>query len=153
MGSLVVKLDEQTQGKLKNRYFYSDIDMLGFRGNGDGKKVQELPVVYDVEAVKQSVRNILMWKVGESILRPNFGNKLHQSLYMQMNQFSQDNVCQEIHRAIDENEPRVDLKTVAVKREETDGGSCVLKVRIAYTVVGNKTEDAKIVEDITIGGK
>lgn len=66
MGSLVVKLDKPTVDKLKNRYFYSDIDMLEF----SGKKKLEVPVVYDVHAVKLAVRNILMWRVGENILRP-----------------------------------------------------------------------------------
>lgn len=149
MGSLVVKLDQHTQDKLRNRYFYSDIDMLGFRGNGDGRKIQELPVVYDVEAVKQSVRNILMWRVGESILRPEFGHKLYKSLYGQMNNYNQTEVSQEIQRAIEENEPRVKVQTVGARVDE-DGNT--LRVRVAYRVVGSKSEDAHI-EEVTITEK
>lgn len=48
MGSLVVKLDKPIQGKLENRYFYSDVDMLSAR-NGISK---EVPMVYDVDAVR-----------------------------------------------------------------------------------------------------
>lgn len=77
MGSLVVKLDTPTVEKLKNRHHYSDIDMLTFRGS----KLNDVPMVYDVEAVKMSVRNILMWRVGESVLRPEFGHNLKRSMY------------------------------------------------------------------------
>ena len=42
---------------------------------------KKLQMVYDVNAVKQSVRNILMWRVGESVLRPEFGHNLYKSMY------------------------------------------------------------------------
>ena len=74
--------------------------MLGLRmprkvddpGNpgSSGLDVYDVPMSYDVEAVKLSVRNILMWRVGESILRPEFGHKLQLSMYSQMNEFNQD---------------------------------------------------------------
>lgn len=66
-----------------------------------------MPMCYDVEAVKVSVRNILMWRVGENVLRPEFGHKLQLSMYSQMNAFNQDAICEEIKRAIEDNEPRV----------------------------------------------
>jgi hypothetical protein len=100
MGSLIVKLDAQTEQTLKKRYHYSDVDVLGLRmprkvqdpsnPSGSGIEVYDVPMSYDVEAVKLSVRNILMWRVGESVLRPEFGHKLHLSMYQQMNEFNQD---------------------------------------------------------------
>lgn len=77
MGSLVVKLDEPTIGKLKNRWHYSDVDMLTFMG----ERASGVPIVHDVAAVKASVRNILMWRVGESVIRPEFGHNLKLSMY------------------------------------------------------------------------
>lgn len=147
MGSLVVKLDTPTVEKLKNLHHYSDIDMLSFRGTD----IDEVPVVYDVEAVKVSVRNILMWRVGESIIRPEFGHKLQLSMYSQMNQFNQEAICEEIKRAIEDNEPRANVKSVGVNR--TDDDSNALNVKVIYTVVGNKTRDAEITEQTTILGK
>ena len=149
MGSLVVKLDAPTIGKLKNKNHYSDIDMLTFR-RGDGS---ELPMVYDVEAVKVSVRNILMWRVGESVIRPEFGHKLNLSMYQQLNQFNKDKVCEEIKRAIEENEPRAKIKTVAAELDPDLDDSNALKVQVVYTVVGDKTEDAEFTETTTILGK
>lgn len=108
MGSLIVKLDEPTTAKLTNMWYYSDLDMLtAYRNKG-------VPMVYDVEAVKASVRNILMWRVGENVIRPQFGHRIHRSMYEQLNDFNKDKVCEEIKRAIEENEPRAEVKSVAI---------------------------------------
>lgn len=147
MGSLVVKLDTPTVEKLKNRHHYSDIDMLSFNGSD----IDEVPVAYDVNAVKISVRNILTWRVGESIIRPEFGHKLQLSMYSQMNQFNKEAICEEIKRAIEDNEPRAEVKSVDVWRQDDDSNT--LSVKVVYTVVGDKTKDAEITEQTTILGK
>lgn len=162
MGSLLVKLDAPTEQRLKKRYHYSDVDVLGFRAprkvvdpnnpSSSGLDVYDVPMSYDVDAVKLSVRNILMWRVGESILRPEFGHKLHLSLYQQMNQFNQDQVCEEVKRAIEDNEPRVDVDSVSVKRDE-DPDSNALYVKVIYHVVGEGSDNAKLVQEATISGK
>lgn len=149
MGSLVVKLDEPTVGRLKNAHHYSDVDMLTFKGAGKS----EVPMVYDVEAVKQSIRNILMWRVGESVIRPEFGHKLNLSMYQQLNQFNKDKVCEEIKRAIEENEPRVVVNAVAAELDPDNDDQNTLKVKVIYKVVGSKTEDAELVEEARILGK
>ena len=54
MGSLVVKLDAPTMGKLKGRHHYLDVDMLSYLGtttnvSSEGTRVvSEVPVVHDV---------------------------------------------------------------------------------------------------------
>ena len=162
MGSLIVKLDAPTQERLKRRHHYSDVDMLEYKGpvvGRNGVDLLEVPMVVDVDAVKVSIRNILMWRVGESVLRPEFGHNLKLSMYSQMNQFNQDQICEEIKRAIEENEPRARVETVAVKREDEDGGSDskqsnALHVRVVYSVVGgNGGEDARFEEQTTISGR
>lgn len=162
MGSLIVKLDAQTEQTLKKRYHYSDVDVLGLRmprkvqdpsnPSGSGIEVYDVPMSYDVEAVKLSVRNILMWRVGESVLHPQFGHKLHLSMYQQMNEFNQDQVCEEVKRAIQENEPRVEVDGVAVKKDE-DPDSNALYVKVIYHVVGQGADGAKLVQESIISGK
>lgn len=102
MGSLVVKLDRNTVGKLSNMHNYSGIDMLN--ANRPGR--DDVPMIWDTEAVRASIRNILTWRYGESILRPRFGHRLNHSMYSQANQFNKDKVAGEVKRAIEENEPR-----------------------------------------------
>lgn len=148
MGSLVVKLDNQTVEKLKKRRSYSDIDMFTYRNSNQ----KDVPMVYDVDAVRQSIRNILMWRVGESVLRPDFGHAIHHSMYSQLDQFGMEKIGSEIQRAIEENEPRVKISNVAVRNKQ-DGEDNALSVRVAYTVYGDDTDGAKFVEEATILGK
>lgn len=151
MGSLVVKLDNDTNEMLKNQHHYDDIDILSFKKYS--KTGIEVPMVYDVEAVKMSVRNILMWRVGESILRPEFGHNIHKSMYEQINQFSKERVCNEIKRAIEDNEPRVTVDSVSIQERDEDSDSNTLNVQVVYTVNGDKTGKAEITEQTTIKGK
>lgn len=158
MGSMIVKLDAPTQERLKRRYHYSDVDMLEYKGpvvGRTGVDLLEVPMVVDVDAVKVSVRNILMWRVGESVLRPEFGHKLKLSMYSQMNQFNQDQICEEIKRAIEDNEPRAKVETVAVKRADDDAEeSNALHVRVVYSVVAdNDGKGARFEEQTTISGR
>lgn len=61
-----------------------------------------------------------------------------------MNDFNKEAVGEEIKRAIEENEPRVSVDAVVVKKEDDDSNA--LNVKVVYTVVGDKTSDAKITE-------
>lgn len=54
-------------------------EQFNFHVNDVGGQIP--PIAYDVEAVKISIRNILMWRVGESVLRPEFGHNLKLSMY------------------------------------------------------------------------
>ena len=112
-------------------------------------------MAYDVEAVKIAVRNILTWKVGESVIRPEFGHNLHKSFYSQMNDFNRQVVCEEIKRAIEENELRVNVKGVFAEQEISEDGYEVngLRVKVTYEIVGNKSDGAEIVETALISGR
>ena len=160
MGSLVVKIDGSTKDRLKNARHYSDLDVLTTTASYDvsemstRSKALEVPMVYDVEAVKASIRNILMWRVGENVIRPQFGHNIHRSMYEQLNEFNKEKVCEEIKRAIEDNEPRAKIDVVAVKtNQEEDAENSTLSIRVVYEVIGNKSEGTKIVEDVVVNGR
>ena len=146
MGSLVVKLDKNTIGRLSNMHNYSDIDML----NANRPRQDNIPMVWDTEAVRASIRNILTWRYGESVLRPKFGHKLNQSMFAQATQFNKDKVAGEIKRAIEENEPRAEIVSVAVEWRDVDNA---IMVQVKYDIVGNRTDGAQFVEEATIQRK
>ena len=137
MGSLVVKLDKPTLDKIKNGNRYSDIDILNERQGGNDVVLGELPMAYDVDAVKASIRNILMWRVGENILRPEFGHNIHRSMYEQITDFNKERLAQEIQRALEDNEPRITIRAVSVQRSEDDEQNNRLNVKVVYNVKGN----------------
>lgn len=153
MGSLVVKLDKPTLDKIKNGNRYSDIDILNARQGGNDVVLGELPMAYDVDAVKTSIRNILMWRVGESILRPEFGHNIHRSMYEQITDFNKERLAQEIQRALDENEPRITIKSVSVQRNEDDEQNNRLNVQVVYNVKGNSGTSPEFTVWTSIEGK
>lgn len=153
MGSLVVKLDKPTLDKIKNGNRYSDIDILNARQGGNDVVLGELPMAYDVDAVKTSIRNILMWRVGENILRPEFGHNIHRSMYEQITDFNKERLAQEIQRALEDNEPRISIKAVSVKRNEDDEQNNRLNVKVVYNVKGNGETSPELTVWTSIEGK
>lgn len=153
MGSLVVKLDKPTLDKIKNGNRYSDIDILNERQGGNDVVLGELPMAYDVDAVKASIRNILMWRVGENILRPEFGHNIHRSMYEQITDFNKERLAQEIQRALEDNEPRISIKAVSVQRSEDDEQNNRLNVQVVYNVKGNGETSPELTVWTSIEGK
>lgn len=153
MGSLVVKLDKPTLDKIKNGNRYSDIDILNARQGGNDVVLGELPMAYDVDAVKASIRNILMWRVGENILRPEFGHNIHRSMYEQITDFNKERLAQEIQRALEENEPRITIRAVSVQRSEDDEQNNRLNVKVVYNVKGNGETSPEFTVWTSIEGK
>lgn len=153
MGSLVVKLDKPTLDKIKNGNRYSDIDILNARQGGNDVVLGELPMAYDVDAVKTSIRNILMWRVGENILRPEFGHNIHRSMYEQITDFNKERIAQEIQRALEENEPRITIRAVSVQRSEDDEQNNRLNVQVVYNVKGNGETSPEFTVWTSIEGK
>ena len=153
MGSLVVKLDKPTLDKIKNGNRYSDIDILNERQGGNDVVLGELPMAYDVDAVKASIRNILMWRVGENILRPEFGHNIHRSMYEQITDFNKERLAQEIQRALEENEPRITIRAVSVQRSEDDEQNNRLNVKVVYIVKGNGETSPELTVWTSIEGK
>ena len=124
----------------------------------NGEEINEVPMVYDVEAVKVSVRNILTWRVGESVLRPDFGHKLNRSMYAQNVNFNREMIGEEIKRAIEDNEPRAKVVSIGLDlgnegKEEDGTTSNALHVQVVYKVVGSDGDGAEITEQTTIFGK
>ena len=71
-----------------------------------------------------------------------------------MDTYNQDKVAQEVQRAIEENEPRVEVVSVSAKRgDEHESSSNTLHVKVAFKVIGNKGEDAEFVEEAKISGR
>lgn len=71
-----------------------------------------------------------------------------------MNQFNKDEIASEIKRAIEENEPRADIRFVAIDRNEDDEQNNTLHVKVVYSVV-DRDADIKneFVEEAVVQGK
>ena len=100
---------------------------------------QSNPLSYDVVALKnasaiaRSVRNIVFTYPGEKFFNPNFGSRISQSLFENLDSTSAIAIKDEIENSIRNYEPRVILNNVTV-RPNYDNNE--FDVTIVYRIVG-----------------
>tara|TARA_Y100000361_G_C10879540_1_gene198484 strand:- start:76 stop:477 length:402 start_codon:yes stop_codon:yes gene_type:complete len=87
----------------------------------------------DNNAITRSLRNIVFTRPGEKFFNPNFGSRISESLFDNVNGSTALAVRDEIKRSIENYEPRVDLIRVKVT---PDYAGNALNVTIVYFVTG-----------------
>ena len=87
----------------------------------------------DNNAITRSLRNIVFTRPGEKFFNPNFGSRISESLFDNVNGSTALAVRDEIKRSIENYEPRVDLIKVKVT---PDYAGNALNVTFVYFVTG-----------------
>lgn len=93
----------------------------------------DLPVIKNEDAIKQSVKNIVLTIRGEKPFRPFFGASVSSSLFENFDPTIIDDIALSIEDALTAYEPRVEVTEVEVL-EDIDNNS--LEVTVNYTIVG-----------------
>jgi phage baseplate assembly protein W len=98
---------------------YTDLhlDLTGSKNVGIGLNVVnsgDILVDYDIEAIKNSLRNIFTTKRGQKILNPDFGSSLDQYLFTPITQANAKAIGNQILRSISLYEPRINIDNVIV---------------------------------------
>ena len=89
--------------------YYSDLDYkLTKNTSGTIKKVE------DIDSVKQSIKIILSTSLGERIMEPDFGSRLRNLLFEQMDDITTILIELEIQETIEKWEDRVIINNVNV---------------------------------------
>lgn len=104
------------------KYVYQDFNVMSmetlYSNNIGAKKVKtDLNVSYDMQAVKNSIANLLSTKKSEKILNPEFGLRLEDYLFEPITETTATAIYNEILNAISIFEPRVqvvDLQVIPV---------------------------------------
>lgn len=104
------------------KYVYQDFNVMSmetlYTNNIGAKKVKtDLNVSYDMQAVKNSIANLLSTKKSEKILNPEFGLRLEDYLFEPITETTATAIYNEILNAITIFEPRVqvvDLQVIPV---------------------------------------
>jgi phage baseplate assembly protein W len=76
--------------------------------------VNDIIVDVDLEAIKNSIRNIFTTKKGQKILNPDFGCSLEQYLFTPITESNARAIGNEILRGIAKYEPRINVNNVFV---------------------------------------
>jgi len=123
--------------KVTDRYRYSDIDFnFAKAANGDVSRK------FDSNAIKQSLRNLVLSNYYERPFRPSLGANLNDILFSNFSQGILGELRTDIIRLINEAEPRVTLLEVLTGFNET---TSTLSVSITYNYL-----DSEDTIDITI---
>ena len=109
MSSLRKRLNNIRTSK-QNGVVYSDIPrnmLMDFTNN-------DLSVIVNVNAVQQSMINIITTRKGERAFEPTYGCEIDSTLFELMNNTSALVIERSISEAINKHEPRVDISEVKV---------------------------------------
>lgn len=123
---------------------YRDFDLRFIPNVNTG----DVAVKKDVEAVKQSVLNILLTNHGEKPFRPNFGGNLRAYLFENFNSAQVAIIRENIKINLANNEPRVTVDNVEV---EDLSYRNALQITVEFTIkspTSAQTEVSFVVERI-----
>jgi len=93
----------------------------------------DVSVVKNDNAIKQSIKNLVLTNPGEKHFQPNVGSRVFNLLFEPLDAFTADAVKDEVINTINQYEPRVELTDVAVVPIE-EGNK--LSITIEYRIVG-----------------
>ena len=98
------------------------------------KAKYKIATLINVQAVQNSIRNIFTWIPGERILDPEFGSKLPYMLYEGITPWTQEKIASEIHRCINQWEPRVTIKEIQNLSTVEDTENNTIHIEVIYTI-------------------
>lgn len=93
---------------------------------------EDFSMVKNENAIKQSIRNLVLTQFGERPFQPNNGSRLKSMLFENFDVFMLEDLKSEIVSVIGRLEPRVELTDVIVKYE----GGTEIEVEVEYRIVG-----------------
>ena len=93
----------------------------------------DLIALKNANAIARSLRNIVFTLPGEKFFNPNFGSRITESLFENIDEISATVIVDEIRESIDNYEPRVELIDVIVNPDYENNG---FGVNIVYEIIG-----------------
>ena len=93
----------------------------------------DLIALKNTTAIARSIRNIVFTRPGEKFFNPNFGSRITESLFENMDEVSALEIRDEIENSIKNFEPRVNVREVRVVPDFTNNE---MNATIVYEIVG-----------------
>ena len=108
---------------------FKDISM-SFQSN---PLTNDLIALKNASAIARSIRNIVFTQPGEKFFNPNFGSRISESLFDNVDNTSADVIRDQIRSSIRNFEPRVNLLRVVVAPNFDENE---MNVKITYEIIG-----------------
>ena len=93
----------------------------------------DLIALKNSSAIARSIRNIVFTQPGEKFFNPNFGSRVSESLFDNVDNTSADVIRDQIRSSIRNFEPRVNLLRVVVAPNFDENE---MNVKITYEIIG-----------------
>ena len=127
-------IDAQGQNKSpRSAQLYSDLDLFF----GQNNKTRDINIVYDIQAVKRSIRNLVLLNVFDKPFHPEISSGIRDTLFELMTPVTAIILARQVEDVIENFEPRVRLAGVRA-RPHLDRNE--YEVTIEFYVVNAPTE-------------
>ena len=122
-------INQKSRSKITARKWYTDIDLnlTAHPSSGD------LSLKYDKDAVKRSLRNIMLTNNFERPFKPNFGANLRGLLFELADDITKYEIRSQIMEAVEAYEPRVRVNQIDLQQSRTGND---MHVSLIYGIVG-----------------
>lgn len=120
--------------EIQTKYQYFDIAF-----NPKPNYLGDISIVTDLNAIKQSLVNILNTPKGSRLFLPDFGCDVRRFLFEPYDDITAKSIGTEIKNAFEQYEPRVRILKVEVKVDYS--GDSVYDVNVQYEIRANRQKD------------
>jgi|TARA_R110002110_G_scaffold229884_1_gene445442 phage baseplate assembly protein W len=130
-----LEVDSLVKESLKKDYLYKDIEFdlspkLSFNNQLNKQEyLKDVSVLYDIEAIKNSIVTAFLTSPGDKILSPLYGVDLRQYIFEPVDDFTADIIQEDIESKLPRMEPRITVKNVEVIGDE-DANSYYINLQI-----------------------
>jgi phage baseplate assembly protein W len=117
-------VDKLSEKSLKGDYLYKDFAFdlsqnVSFNSHlNKNEYLKDVQVLYDIEAVKNSVATALLTSPGDKILSPTYGVDLRRYIFEPIDDFISDIIKDDIETKLPKSEPRIKINNVEVMGDE-----------------------------------
>ena len=118
----------RNQNKITARRWYTDIDLNITPHPSSG----DLVLKYDKEAIKRSIRNIMLTNNYERPFKPSFGANLRGLLFELADDITRFEIRQQIVEALQDYEPRCEVVGIGLTQDRANS----LHVNVEYGIRG-----------------
>ena len=127
----------------RSTYIYKDLNLF-FAKNPISDDVSK---VTDVQAIKRSVRNLVLTNQGERLFHPEIGGNIYGTLFQHFTPITEVEIQASIEDVIRLWEPRVILEEVVVnepKHRDIDMNQLRVTIRFSLTNIPNEIQEIEI---------
>ena len=103
------------------------------------KESANIALVSDEEDIKQSLEIYFNTKIGERIMRPEYGCVIHEHIFDRIDDSILDILSFELTQNIGQIEPRIIVEKIDSKKVDKDGG--IIEINMIYRIISSNVRD------------